>query len=114
MLFNAEPRGPLTTTPARALLEKQPRVMRVTRAWMDDAELCLEVECRLSDGETTPLQMLYSWERKYQHAEIFFAALSVQLLNGEWVAFYEFVQKRFMEELADHATNPAYPQDGED
>jgi len=112
MLFNADPRGPLTTTPARELLEQQPRVMRVTRAWIDDSELCLEVECLLRDDETTRLQMLYSWERK--HDRHFFADLAVQLLNGEWVAFFEFVQTRFMEELTDHATNPAYPQDGED
>src|SRR5262249_29425201 len=114
MLFNAEPRGPLTTTPARALLEQKPRVMRVTRAWIDDAELCLEVECRLQDEETTLLQMLYSWERKVKHRERFYADLAVQLLNGEWVAFYELVQARFMEELTAHATNPAYPQDGEE
>jgi hypothetical protein len=114
MLFTTEPRGALTTTPANELRAKKPKVTRITRAWIDDSELCLEVECRLRDGSTKTLQMLYCWERKYKSGHHFFADLAVQLLNGEWVAFYDFVQARFMEELTAHAANPAYPQDGEE
>jgi hypothetical protein len=114
MLWFHEPRKALIAPEARELLAQEPQVLRVVRAWIDDSELCLEVECRLRDGSTSNLEMLYCWERKYRVREDFYRKLVAWLLNNQWVEFFQFVQTRFTEELTAHATNPAYPQTDED
>jgi hypothetical protein len=114
MLFiDREKGGPLLQTQARALLAREPAVLRILRAWVDDSELCLTVECGLNDESTISLEMCYCWDDPRFADHNYFTDLVVWLLNGEWSAVYEFVQTRFAEVLTEHATNPAYPQDDE-
>jgi hypothetical protein len=53
---------PLGQKKARELQARQPKVVRHTKAWVDDKELCLEVECVLDDGSSMLIEMKYCWD----------------------------------------------------
>jgi hypothetical protein len=93
---------------ARELLRKKPKVVRHTKAWVDDSQLCLVVECLLKDGATITVKMSYCWDDPKFHGHLYFYDIVEWVLNGDWKSFYRFVQKRFTEVLRAHATNPAY------
>jgi hypothetical protein len=111
MLYLDDEESPLSPTRARALLAQDPRVVRHLRAWVDDSELCLDVECRLTNGTMITVKMAYCWDSEEFRGLNYFHEIVEWLLNDDWPSFYEFVQKRFTEVLTEHATDPHYPQD---
>jgi hypothetical protein len=105
MLYLGADEMPLGRDKAQELLGKDPRVVRHTKAWVDDSELCLEVECRLRDGAMIVVKMSYCWDSPKFHGQYYFMDITEWLLNNDWPRFYEFVQARFVEVLTEHATN---------
>jgi hypothetical protein len=59
MLYLGGDDTPLGRARAQKLLGQDPKVIRHTNAWVDDKELCLEVECRLRNGSTVAFKMSY-------------------------------------------------------
>jgi hypothetical protein len=105
MLYLGDDEEPLGQARARELLTQQPKVVRYTRAWVDDSELCLEVECLLRDGTMLALKMAYCWDAAPFRGYNYFADVTEWLLNNDWARFHQFVQKRLLEVLNDHATH---------
>ncbi len=111
MLYLGADEEPLGRDAARALLGQSPKVFRHAKAWVDGSELCLEVECRLRDGEEIAVKMCYCWDVPAFRGHNYFVDVALWLLNDDLPSFYEFVQARFVEVLAEHATND-YREEG--
>jgi hypothetical protein len=105
MLYLGADNEPLGRAKAQELLTQNPKILRHTKAWVDDSELCLEVECLLRDGATVTVKMNYCWDAPPFHGHNYFMDITEWLLNNHWLSFYEYVQARFMEVLKDHATH---------
>jgi|SRR5579884_947139 len=105
MLYLSPDDNPLGQAKAQYLLDQDPKILRHTKAWIDDSELCLEVECLLRDGTTVTVKMNYCWDVPAFHGRNYFIDITEWLLNSNWSRFYEFVQSRFVEVLKDQATH---------
>ena len=95
---------------ARELRALQPRVVRHTQAWVDDSELCLEVECALSDGSSALVEMNYCWSTcgvpaEWETTPYYFMRIVELLLNNRWLDFYRWVQEQFDRALAGHTAD---------
>jgi hypothetical protein len=107
---------PLGQKRAQALLAQQPRIVRHTKAWVDDSELCLEVECALNDGTTVSVEMLYCWDTcgpgssSWEPRPYYYYDAIEWLLNNRWLEFYRWVQEQFDRVLTDHATSAYYAE----
>ena len=106
---------PLGRWKARELLARQPRVVRHTKAWVDDSELCLEVECVLSDGETVLVEMHYCWSAcggaaEWETTPYYFMKVVELLLNNRWLDFYRWVQAQFDRALHEQASNDFFAE----
>jgi hypothetical protein len=100
---------PLGQQKARELRAWEPKVTRHTRAWVDDKELCLEVECSLNDGSVILIEMNYSWAGcgpvSWLESPYYFMVVVEWLLNHRWQEFYRWVQEQFDRDLERHATD---------
>jgi hypothetical protein len=103
MLYITGDEAPIGEAQAEELLSQEPKVIRHTRAWVDDSELCLEVECRLSDGTTISVTMTYCWDTPEFEGGRYFMEVTEWLLNNDWSSFYKFVQARFDAVLKEQA-----------
>jgi hypothetical protein len=104
MLYLGADDRPVGRDKARELLSQDPKLVRHTKAWVDDSQLCLEVECRLRDGSLVPFRMCYCWDAPPFRGHNYFMDITGWLLNNNWLSFYEFVQARFVDVLKEHAT----------
>jgi hypothetical protein len=101
---------------ARELLAQQPKVVRHTKAWVDDKELCLEVECALNGGSSILVEMLYCWDTcgggpaPWQERPYYYYDAIEWLLNNRWLDFYHWVQVQFDRVLERHATDDYYAE----
>lgn len=103
MLYVGTEDEPLGPHAARALLVSNPCVVRHTRAWVDDGELCLEVECLIAGGELITLRMMYCWDVPSFRGINYLADVAVWALEGDWASFRRFVQQRLAAALAARA-----------
>jgi hypothetical protein len=110
MLYLGTDDIPLGRAKARELLAREPRVVGHRRAWIDDHELCLEVECRLRGGDTVVVRMEYCWATAEFFRRNYFMDITEFALNGDWPGFYGFVQERLDAALGEHA-NHDFDQD---
>src|SRR4051812_18008606 len=102
---------PLGQKQARELQSRQPKITHHTKAWVDDKELCLEVECLLNDGSSILIKMLYCWdtcggppEQWSPRPDYYYDAIE-WLLNNRWLEFYRWVQEQFDRVLAYQASS---------
>jgi hypothetical protein len=104
--------NPLGQKGAQQLRTKEPKIVRHTKAWVDDSELCLDVDCRLNDGTAMVITMSYCWDSLGRPSEFqspyYFMIITEWLLNDDWPSFYQFVQKRLDESLTETATKDVY------
>jgi hypothetical protein len=103
MLFINQNKRPLGKAKARKLLSQHPRILRHTAAWIDDSELCLQVECILDNGEFILFHMGHCWDTEEFREHNYFKDVTEWLLNNNWIIFYQFVQDRLIAVLTDLA-----------
>ena len=107
---------PIGQKKAGVLLAQQPKVVRHTKAWVDDKELCLEVECALGDGSSILIEMLYCWDTccmapgLWQERPYYYYNAVEWLLNNRWLEFYRWVQEQFDRVLADQASSEHFAE----
>jgi hypothetical protein len=80
---------------------------------VDDSELCLEVECVLSDGASVLVEMHYCWSTcggtaGWETTPFYFMNVVELLLNNRWLDFYRWVQERFDSALHEQASNDPF------
>jgi hypothetical protein len=105
---------PMGQKKAGELRARQPKVSRHTRAWVDDKELCLEVECSLSDGAVILVEMNYCWAScgpaPWLESPYYFMVVVGWLLNNQWLEFYRWVQEQFDLTLERQATDDYFAE----
>ena len=115
MLQLSDADDPIGQKKARELLSREPKVARHTKAWVDDSELCLEVECELNDGSSILVEMNYCWstcggQAPWETTPYYFMTVVEWLLNNQWLEFYRWVQVQFDRALAYQASNDYFAE----
>ena len=105
MIRLADTQEVVSRSRAIELLASDPVVIGHDRAWIDDGELCLQIVCRMSGGDSVRLTMTYCWDVPEFRTKNYFADVTVWLLNDHIGHFYEFVRERLLAVLEDHAVN---------
>jgi hypothetical protein len=109
MLQFSDAEDPIGQQKACELRSRQPKVVRHTKAWVDDKELCLEVECVLNDGSSILVEMNYCWasigQADWLESPYYFMVVVDWLLNHRWLEFYRWVQEQFERALEKQANN---------